>query len=320
MIRIRYATDIEECERAWRQAIPVETIWDIWEVRECFDRHYRRSRLFIIAEDRHRIVGLLPLSRLETDNDFGYFPGETWNGKTWIEQNRIVAQDEIILRMMLDHCPGNYHLRYLTDSGVMNTASLPVDETGYLFYPSRYDFNIESYYNEFSHKSLKRILKSASALITRGAKFRFDDMADFDALVSLNLSRYETRSYFHDMRFRESFREVAQFLQNNGWLRITTVTIDGRPVAVDIGSTFNGTYALLAGGTDGEFPGIAKLINLRHIEWACEQKFKEVDFLCGEFSWKPMFHLSPRQLFLLSGKSAVLRKAKTVSRRMTHAG
>jgi len=67
--------------------------------------------------------------------------------------------------------------------------------------------------------------------------------------------------------------------------------------AVDVGALWKNTYTVLAGGTDPDFPGIAKLINFHHIEWACRQHLAVVDFLCGDFNWKSRFRLSPRPLY-----------------------
>jgi CelD/BcsL family acetyltransferase involved in cellulose biosynthesis len=75
------------------------------------------------------------------------------------------------------------------------------------------------------------------------------------------------------------------------------VLVGGKVAAVDIGAVWGSTYTVLAGGTQPDFPGIAKLINLHHIEWACNQNFMEVDFLCGDFNWKNRFHLTPRPLY-----------------------
>jgi CelD/BcsL family acetyltransferase involved in cellulose biosynthesis len=88
-------------------------------------------------------------------------------------------------------------------------------------------------------------------------------------------------------------------------LRITTVLIGGRLAAVDMGAIWNGTYTVLAGGTDADFPGVAKLINLHHLEWACQQRMTMVDFLCGDFNWKERFHLTPRQLYQIIKPHAV---------------
>ena len=36
---------------------------------------------------------------------------------------------------------------------------------------------------------------------------------------------------------------------------------------------------------------------------ACREQLTEADFLCGDFSWKKLFHLTPRPLYLLSNAS-----------------
>jgi CelD/BcsL family acetyltransferase involved in cellulose biosynthesis len=80
-------------------------------------------------------------------------------------------------------------------------------------------------------------------------------------------------------------------------LRVTTLLIGGEVAAIDMGAVWRNTYAVLAGGTRSEFPGVAKLINLHHLEWSCRQRFSYVDFLCGDFNWKNRFHLTPRPLY-----------------------
>jgi hypothetical protein len=78
------------------------------------------------------------------------------------------------------------------------------------------------------------------------------------------------------------------------------VLINDEPAAVDMGCLYNGVYTLMAGGTNSRFPGVAKLINLHHMERACRERMHQVDFLCGDFNWKKLFHLTPRPLFKLS--------------------
>ena len=113
----------------------------------------------------------------------------------------------------------------------------------------------------------------------------------------MNLDSFKEQSYFYDVRFLRAFENLVAWLQANKMLRVTTVLIGGRIAAVDVGAVWNQTYTVLAGGTHPDFPGVAKLINFHHIEWACQQRLKEVDFLCGEFNWKNRFHLSARPLY-----------------------
>jgi len=87
MFRIRECTDTEECGHIWKQVWPGETIFDLWEVRTCFNRTFHRPANFLIAEEGPRIKGVLPLSWIDEKQQFALFPGETWKGKTWLEQN-----------------------------------------------------------------------------------------------------------------------------------------------------------------------------------------------------------------------------------------
>jgi CelD/BcsL family acetyltransferase involved in cellulose biosynthesis len=125
-------------------------------------------------------------------------------------------------------------------------------------------------------------------------------MRDFDIMVELNMERFGSHSYFYDRRFLESFRALARMFQEKGWLRFTTVLIKDEPAAVDMGCVYQGVYTLLAGGTNSRYLGVAKLINFHHMQRACEERLKRVDFLCGDFNWKKLFHLTPRPLYLMT--------------------
>jgi hypothetical protein len=320
MAIIRLVSNKDECEKLWNDTVPRETIWDLWEVRKCFDTHFNIPSLFVTAEEDDRITGLLPLSWIEENDCYVSFPGETWSGKTWIEQNRIPAREDRMRDLLLESCPAPYQLRYVRETDSTGAPDCAVDEVGYLFHPARYGFDMDNYFQEFSGKSLKRLKKALADWEARSVSYRYDHLGDFETLVSFNLSRYEDRSYFHDIKFRESIRSLMHLLNDRGWLRITTVLIDGRPAAVDLGSVFNNTYTLIAGGTDSDFPGIAKLINIHHMQWACSRRILEVDFLCGDFSWKPMFHLTPRPLYMISNLDTAKPRQQQGVKESTYVG
>jgi hypothetical protein len=296
---IRIATDPGECRELWQSFIPPETITDLWEVRECFHQQFRRPLQFLVAEDRRGASGFLPLCLIEEMRCYGYFPGETWHGRTWLEQNRICAGNAALFNL-LNHCRLPYHLRYLTAAAEIMAAPPTVDETGYLFLPSQYGYSIENYFKEFPHKKIKQILRDIAEFERRGVTYRFDAPADFDLMIRMNLNRFGSESYFYDARFREGFRALVRWLQGQGRLRLTTVLVAGEPAAVDMGCLYRGVYTIMAGGTSNRFPGIAKLINMHHLQRACDEKMRQVDFLCGDFNWKKLFHLTPRPLYLLS--------------------
>jgi hypothetical protein len=302
---LRSIKDPVEARFVWETLMPRDVITDLWEVRSCFHRHFRRPIHFIAGEKKGRLAGLLPLSWVEESGVYSFFPGETWHGKTWLEQNFIVGEEPSLL---LDAVPGPFHLRYLSQRcSFADDKEKAVDEIGYIFRPSLYGYQFNAYLERFSGKARKKIRREIRGIKEQGLTWRYDRLEDIDVMIAMNLSRFGPDSYFSDPRFRKGFMEMIRFFAEQGWLRITTALIRGAAAAVDAGVLYKGTYTLMAGGTDPCCPGIAKVINMRHIERACEEGMQEVDFLCGDFNWKKIFHLHERPLFLAS--RAALRAA-----------
>lgn len=300
---ICYFNDMDKCRAVWNRIYPRECLFDIWEVRQCFSQNFCHDPFFISHETSGNIDGLLPLCWSEEEQKYFFFPGETWAGKTWMEQNRIVAATPAIKEELLNAVPGNAHIRYLkSETASMgsygnNLFDTALDEMSYVFYPVLKNFSYNQYLKEFSGKSRKKILKEVEKLHEKGASFRFDCTDDIDHLFRMNIEAFGADSYFYDVRFYDSIQTLCRWLHENGMLRIVTVLIGNDIAAVDVGAVWSNACTLLAGGTNRSFPGVAKLINLYHIEWACREKLEFVDFLCGDFGWKERFQLTASPLY-----------------------
>ena len=299
-MNISVVTDPDNCWKAWEQYWPTKGLFDLWPVRECFHKAFQKPLHFVLAWEKGKVTGFLPLCWDSQAGAYVMFPGETWQGKTWIEQNRIIAASEQVLSLMLDAVPGPIHLRYLLPAGPAAQDRLCQDEIGYLFYPGLCDYSMDNYWMSFSGKTRKKIRADLNKLEAQGVSFRFDDIQDLDHLFRMNLGVFDHYSYFSDPRFQTAFANLTRFLSRSGMLRVTTVLVAGEVAAVDLGACFKNTYTLLAGGTNPDFPGVAKVINLHHLERACRERFDSVDFLCGDFNWKSRFHLAERPLFQMS--------------------
>ena len=197
--------------------------------------------------------------------------------------------------------PADAHIRYVEGECIPpSSTEVSVDEIGYLFLPERHAFSFQTYLNEFRRKSLKQLLREPNMLRERGVTFRYNFRRDIKQLFRMNLEAFGEGSYFHDERFLQGFERLTAELDRRGALRITTVLVAGAIAAVDIGAVWRNAYAVLAGGTNPDFPGVAKLINFHHLEIACRERFDLVDFLCGDFGWKGRFRLVARPLYQIT--------------------
>ncbi|MBU0675710.1 MAG: GNAT family N-acetyltransferase [Proteobacteria bacterium] len=298
MNRIRISEDPEECHRAWETVWPRSCFFDLWEVRHIFAQGFGRKPFFVMAEENGVIRGLLALSWIEEGGYYGQYPGEIWQQKTWLEQNRIPVENPEIFQDLLDSVPGHLHLRYLTpDSLPLDSFPVAVDEVGYCFYPPTVEYDFSRYWQLFSGKSRKQLTRELAPLEAHGVGYRYDHFNDLAVMFQINQDNFGETSYFFDPRFLDSFTQLAAWLREQNLLRVTTLLLGGQVAAIDLGVLWNNQYTLLAGATNPEFPGVAKLINLHHLEWSCRIKCASVDFLCGDFGWKKRFHLTPRPLY-----------------------
>lgn len=307
MLKVDVYQDLENARRMWQRYWPQECLFDLWPVRNCFQSQFDHSPYFLVATENRKFRGMLALSWIEEEQCFGHFPGEVWHGKTWLEQNKILAYDPEVFSILVNRIPAAAKIRYLTDDPRLAGASLEaVDEIGYLFYPPQYDFSFQAYLQCFSGKTRKKLRCELNRLTAGGVSYRYDCFEDVTHMFSMNLESFGQESYFHDIRFLGAFENLVSWLHANKMLRVTTVLIGGRIAAVDVGAVWNQTYTVLAGGTHPDFHGVAKLINFHHLEWACQARIKVVDFLCGEFNWKDRFHLTARPLYRIENLPAAV--------------
>lgn len=297
MIQKTFVRDLEKCKALWDAFIHPKHISDLWEFRLCFHHHFNCRPCFLVLEDRKGVAAVLPLSYIDDLEMFVFFPGETWKAKTWLERTPIYLREDEFLPELYLSCPDRTFLRYMEISEDHLFPDLHVDEIGYSLYPADLDFDITLYRKRFPNKKYKNIIKTIKSLTDTACSFHLNRLQDFDFIVKTSIRRFGRDSYLCDPRLRESFRDIMHFLHRKGWLRMVSLEINGRIVAVDIGALYRGTYTVFLGGADLELPGIAKAINMYHIDFAFKKRLSKVDFLCGDFHWKKLWHLDPEPLY-----------------------
>ncbi len=289
--------DLDACKGLWNSFVQTANLSDLWEFRFCFHKHYQYRMHFIVFEERHEVLAMLPLVYLSEKDIYVFFPGETWNGKTWLERTFVYCQRPEEIGNFLSECPERTHLRYMEWDDAPSVPELEIDEIGYLLHPGDFAHDLEGYYRRFTWKKLKAIKKEIGSIVAPGSAWRINRLSDYDRLVDMNLGRFRESSYFYDRRFTESFRDVMHILAQKGWLRMVSLEVGGELVAVDLAALFNNTYVVFLGGTHPGYPGVAKVMNMQHIEFAAQHQVSRVDFLCGDFYWKKLWHLDPQPLY-----------------------
>ena len=134
-MNVKVLEDLEQCRRIWQEMMPRRSVFDLWAIRACFQRQYGYWPRFLVAEDRGRVRGLVALSKISECGYWGCFPGETWHGKTWLEQNRIVADSLETYRRLLEACPPNTYLRYLRPQAALPGLAIDGVERRALEFP-----------------------------------------------------------------------------------------------------------------------------------------------------------------------------------------
>lgn len=304
-----FVTSLDHCERLWKTFTTPKCVSDLWEFRLCFHKHFHHKPCFLVMEDHKGIAGMIPLSYNEETDSFCLFPGETWNSRTWLERTPVYTRNDKYIYDLLRACPENSCLRYLEAPNGRIVPELSMDETGYVLYPGDLDFDIAQYYSRFSRKKMKAIHKVIQSYCGAGSEIHYNRDQDFDRLVEMSLRQFGHKSFMYDIRFQHSFRDVLHFLKSKDMLHMISCEIDDTLAAVDIGAVFQNTYTVFLGGTNGDFPGIAKLMNMNHIEYAFMEKFDKLDFLCGDFHWKLLWHLDPEYLYKYEPSSLIWEQA-----------
>jgi len=311
MAKTRFVTGLESCRSLWETVAEPQQVFDLWSFRACFQRHFDSRPSFLILEDKGCVTGMLPLCYSQEQDMFLFFPGEVWKGKTWIERTPIYAKDHQDLLALLDACPERTYLRYMDFPNGPLQETFSVDELGYVLNPGNLHQDIAAYYRRFSGKKFKNLTRAIQSLVGENSLFHVNRLEDFDLLVDMSLSRYGEDSYLWDQRFRESFRDAMFFLYRRGMLRMVSLEIGGKTVAVDLGALCNNIYTVFLGGTDPDIPGVAKVMNMHHVEFAFQHGVSKVDFLCGDFHWKKLWHLDEEPLYKFVSPSLARGEALT---------
>lgn len=128
----------------------------------------------------------------------------------------------------------------------------------------------------------------------RGVRWVISDMADVEAEIDSFLSLMEQdqgkAGFLHDS-MRAQMRAVIRAAQEHGWLWLAFLEADGQRIAAALNFDYNGKLWGYNAGVNRAFmdlsPGWVLLGYV--LQWACENKRHEFDFMRGDEEYKYRF-------------------------------
>jgi len=128
----------------------------------------------------------------------------------------------------------------------------------------------------------------------RGVRWAISDMADVEAEIDSFLGLMEQdqgkAGFLHDP-MRNQMRAVIRAAHENGWLWLAFLEADGQRIAAALNFDYNNKLWGYNAGVNRDFMDLSPgWVLLGHIlQWACENKRTEFDFMRGDEEYKYRF-------------------------------
>ncbi len=295
----RVETDLSQCQLLWEEFSPNESLFDLWDFRLAFWRGYQYQPYFITLSFQGKVISVLPLWFDKEDKQY------TWFGGSWPDENIFFSRLPKTIPLLLKLIPGKTRLFCIrSQGGVTNQGNfLEMDEEKYILDLKNFS-SLDDFWGTLRKKkryNLKRDWKRIQAL---KPEIIINDFSHLETLFKLNINRFkgmvldDSKSTFLPKEKQKTFKEIIN-LAKDYQVRMVSIIIKGKIVAVDLVALYKQTYYCLAGGCDvGNYSGLGTFANLQLIKDAIElENIDLIDFLQGNVNWKASWQLGTRPLF-----------------------
>ena len=287
-MEFKICKDIDECGKLWNLFSPSKRLFDIWDFRFCFYDNEDNKPYFIVGYEGKNPIGIVPLQFSKDKSQYNYFGG-------WFpERNSFFLKDKAKLAEFLTQCPESTFIEGIEPAEGKYYNFLE-DECTYYLDLSKYSNNFEKYFSSFDKKKQKNINRELKNL-PKYSIFH-NRMEDFERLVELNIKQYEEDSKFNNEAIKNGIYKMACLADKKGILDMTSLEINSKIEAVDIGIVHGQWYhAIIGGANNNKIPGVGKLMTIIDIKNAIEKKAGFVDFAATSGHWNGMWNLDREML------------------------
>lgn len=290
-------TDISLCQKLWRQFSPNKNLADLWEFRECFHIANENKPYFLVGTVGEKLIGFIPL---EFDNYYKEYI--FFGGGDWVEKSRFMIEENVkkeALPFFFANLPVPHDLSLINEDETNYTDRLRPQEPTFFLTPSEYGYDMEKYLAAFSYKRRKSVRRDIRQLEELGPRININNFDDLPKLIAFNRQQFGDESSFVDPWFEKTILLLPQNEVVRPLLRLFSITIEGKTVAVALCSVYNNIYCCLQTGVDPTIPNISKFLHYKVIEQAFADHVDRVDFLTDDCNWKTSWRFKSEMLYTL---------------------
>ncbi len=290
-ITFRTITTLKDCKNLWSILSPKKTLYDEWDFRYAYYRHFNYSLVFITAFDKEEPVGLLPLM---FDREKGYL--DFFAGFEYMEDNGLFLKKgyEDCSEEFLDQVQGERPalLEYIGESLNLN-GSVIHDYNYFINLKGLSDY--EDFLHHYLHGESRRNIEYQIRKINKNeVEISYGNRDDILILEKWNKIRFGKHSSFYERpHWEEFYKEIAEKFNS----QIITVSINGQKEGVGFLILYKNICYGINAGYNPEIKNLGKYITLLKIDYAIKKGAQIYDAGSGAFGWKEDFNLLKRPLY-----------------------
>lgn len=274
-----------DAQRLWNELSPRESIYDLWDFRECFYRHDVQPLHFYAAFEEDRPVALLPLQYNAPLGAYEFF------AENFMEENRPFVRPgyEYLIPRLFQAAPAVTKI-YDLDGTDEFTRALPLEDYVYLLDIGRChsfaDYLQAFFPNAHKRSNFKRIFTVLER--DHAVKVHHNNFPDLELIMDLNVRHFGQESYLRTPAERQPFRDLLQLPLD--W-QLVTVEVDGEKLAASLAVIYRETYYYLIVGADISRVGDAlKYLTKANLDLALSRNLSIFNLSLGDCNWKNYWH------------------------------
>lgn len=286
---IRLVQDLKEAERVWKELSPGYYLEDLWDFRFAYYQVNPWPLYFYVAYENGEPVGLLPLQKNTEWKGFEFFAEDI------ASDNRPFVKPgyEHLIPELFQAAPQPCKIYDIAGDDPFITK-LPIED--YIYYLDT--AGIHSYQDylqsRFSTSKKRNNFDRLFRILERDheVKVVYDNFADMERLMDLNVSHFGEESYLRTEKERQPYLNLLKAPLD--W-RFITVEVDGEKLACSLAAIYNGVYYYLIVGSDiSQVPDAFKYLTKANLELALKEGVREFNCALGACNWKEYWHLDKR--------------------------